>query len=222
MTILKASIFKLIITFCKFLLRNKIKLNVDVVFTSSETLFPHYREIISKALNCKVVDHYGLGEPGTFASGECCEGNIRFSSDISYLEIVDSTGNSLNNGQNGEIVETCLHNFSMPFIRYRTNDYGMIRENRCGCESDFPIINNLEGRVEDMIINSVGASVPPAPLTLSYEYIMSIDKCQFLQDSEGNLTVKIVPKPSFTSKDWDNYKSILKKILGKKMPINFS
>ena len=181
-------------------------MNVDIVFTSSETLFPHYRDTISKALNCKVVDHYGLGEPGTFASGECCERNIRFSSDISYLEVVNSNGKSVDEGQNGEIVETCLHNFSMPFIRYKTNDYGKIGKNNCGCNSVFPVINNLEGRVEDMIINSAGASVPPAPLTLSYEYILSIDKCQFLQNSDGDLTVKIVPKSNFNNKDWNNYK----------------
>ena len=73
-----------------------------------------------------------------------------------------------------------------------------------------------------MIINSAGASVPPAPLTLSYEYILSIDKCQFLQNSDGDLTVKIVPKSNFNNKDWNNYKGILKKILGKNMAIKLN
>jgi len=140
--------------FANFLIENNLKINLKTVFTASEKLFPIQKITLSKAFNCDVVDHYGHGEPGIYAAGQCEEGNYHICDSNTIVEELDD----------GSIVETNLNNYSMPFIRYKVGDHinGKSNNNcRCGLTTSF--LTNIDGRSSEIlytadkrIISSIG------------------------------------------------------------------
>ena len=70
--------------------RNR-RLSIPVVFTASEPLYPHQRELIAERFGAKVMDMYGMAERVAFAT-ECEFGSMHVNPDYSYVELVDSDG----------------------------------------------------------------------------------------------------------------------------------
>jgi phenylacetate-CoA ligase len=83
---------------------------------------------------CRVFEHYGMTEMGLGGGVECeahCGYHLR-ESDL-FFEIVDSTGNLVSEGQEGEVVFTTLTRQGMPLIRYRTGDVSRFLPGPCKC-----------------------------------------------------------------------------------------
>src|ERR1019366_5579895 len=60
--------------------RNLRRLGVQVVFVTSEVLFPYQRELISDTLNCPVANGYG-GRDSGFIAHECPQGGMHIMAD---------------------------------------------------------------------------------------------------------------------------------------------
>ena len=137
----------------EYVLRSSIDLSdcaPRVIFTTSDTLFPHMRDTIERAFHCKVANEYGSRE-GSFIAHECPEGGFHIHSDRVIVEILDGE-RSVDPGETGEIVITALDAVSMPFIRYRTGDSGALAEEKCRCGRVFPVFGTLDGRTEDFLV----------------------------------------------------------------------
>ena len=63
-------------------------LKIPYVYTGSEPLYPHQRQLIEARLATRVMDHYGMAERIAYAT-ECEHGGLHVNSDYSYVEIVD-------------------------------------------------------------------------------------------------------------------------------------
>jgi len=185
-------------------------INLKGVFTSSETLFPHYREVIEAAFGCKVFDHYGLGEPGTWVSGQCNELNHHYSADLSYIE-TDS---------NNEIIQTSLMNFSMPFLRYKTGDSAILSHKGCNCGRGFPVIKNIVGRVDDFFETSNGQMSAGMLITHVGHHSPNVDLMQIIHKSRDLFEVNIVVNDSFKKEDEEKIEIELSSRLG--TGVNFS
>ena len=73
-------------------------------------------------------------------------------SDYIYAEIVDpETGETLPDGEAGELVLTTLRKQGAPLIRYRTHDLTRIIPGDCPCGLKHPRIDTLTGRTDDMV-----------------------------------------------------------------------
>src|SRR5436305_75 len=60
-----------------------------------------------------------------------------------------------------EILVTDLHNYGMPFIRYRIGDLGVLRTTgRCACGRGLPKLHSIEGRTLDILRTRNGRVVP--------------------------------------------------------------
>jgi phenylacetate-CoA ligase len=59
-------------------------------------------------------------------------------------------------GQLGEIVITRLDNFAMPFVRYSSGDLGVMAVAPCRCGRSLPLLQRVEGRVQDAITTADG------------------------------------------------------------------
>ncbi len=68
-------------------------------------------------------------------------------------------GRSVAHGELGEIVITRLDNFAMPFIRYRSGDLGVLAKGSCECGRGLPLLQRVEGRVQDAIVTADGRIV---------------------------------------------------------------
>ena len=55
----------------------------------------------------------------------------------------------------------------MPLIRYKTGDIGIKGPNKCKCRGNYKILKEIEGRVQDYVIDKKG-NVPLAPAIFNY------------------------------------------------------
>lgn len=102
------------------------------------------------------VDIYGLSEViGPGVGGECREnkGGLHIPDDHFLAEIVDpETGESVEEGERGELVLTTLTKQAQPVIRYRTRDVTRFLPGPCSCGRTTTRIARIEGRTDDMLI----------------------------------------------------------------------
>lgn len=124
--------------------------NAFKIFESSGELLELYqRETIERAMQCRVVDRYGLAELGVMA--------YQLDGHKSGLQVLESEGwpesIAVEGAKNGEheLVLTGFRNKLMPLIRYRTGDLAKVDQQAKGI-----YLTNVVGRIHDLVpINGV-------------------------------------------------------------------
>lgn len=112
------------------------------------------RERITKELRIEVFDIYGLTEiygPGIAIDCQYHEG-MHYWNDHLIFEIIDPiTEEPLPEGEVGELVITTFTKEGAPLIRYRTRDLTRIIPGQCKCGLQYPRIDRIIGRTDDMV-----------------------------------------------------------------------
>ncbi len=133
-------------------LKDQIKLKKGVF--GSERWGEKMRNRISQELGIELYDIYGLTEiygPGIAMSckHQC---GMHYWDDYLYFEIIDpKTGLQAKEGEIGELVITTLKKEGAPLIRYRTHDLTRFMPGKCECGLEYPRIDTLTGRSDDMV-----------------------------------------------------------------------
>lgn len=133
-------------------IKDQIHLKKGVI--GSERWSQKMRDRISKELGIELYDIYGLTEIYGPGIGINCEHNtgMHIWDDFIYLEIIDPvTGKNVPDGEQGEIVITTLVKEGAPLIRYRTHDLSRIIPGKCPCGREYPRIDVIAGRTDDMM-----------------------------------------------------------------------
>lgn len=113
------------------------------------------RRQIERKLNIKAYDIYGLTEIiGPGVAYECSEQRgMHVNEDHFIIEIINPlTGEHTPDGEQGEIVFTCITKEAFPLIRFRTRDIGVITHEKCECGRTFVRMSKPRGRTDDMLI----------------------------------------------------------------------
>src|SRR5207245_2815260 len=185
----------------RYLMSRKETVPLRGVFTSSETLLQHQREVIEQAFACKVFDYYGMAERTMFASE--CELHTGHHVNLDYgiTEIVGKDGSPVSSGQMGRIVATGFHNWAMPLIRYETGDVTAVGEKSCACGRGFPLMEAVTTKAEDLVVTPDGRHISPSVLTHPFKPLHNIRESQLLQWDRDHIVVKIVRRPQYTDED---------------------
>ncbi len=133
-------------------IKDNIHLKKGVI--GSERWSKKMRERISTELGIELYDIYGLTEIYGPGIGINCkyDTGMHYWDDYIYLEIIDPvTGKVLPDGEIGEIVITTLVKEGAPLIRYRTHDLSRIIPGKCECGREYPRIDVIMGRTDDMM-----------------------------------------------------------------------
>ena len=148
-----------------------------IVAVSGEECDEELRSVIESDLKAEVFSFYAAGEFGPIASE--CRAHQGLHVNADQL-IVECLGDG-ENGGSGEIVITSLFAFTMPYIRYRIGDTGLLEEGQCSCGCGFPRLTSVHGRKSTIIrlpegrIRSVSAVVNralrPFPTLLRFRLI---------------------------------------------------
>jgi phenylacetate-CoA ligase len=163
--------------------RDRIHLKKGVI--GSERWGEKMRRRIASELGVELYDIYGLTEIYGPGIGMSCrhECGMHMWTDFLYYEIIDpKTGLTVPDGEIGEIVITTLQKEGAPLIRYRTHDLTRDLPGPCACGLDFPRIDTLIGRSDDMV-KVKGALIYPSTVDMllaqvdgvSSEYQIMID-----------------------------------------------
>jgi len=153
-------------------------------------LYEAERKVICQAFGCPVFDFYGAREVMAIAA-ECEEHmGLHVSVENMVLEVVRDD-ESASPGEVGSLVITNLTNYSMPLIRYEIGDLGRFGSAPCSCGRGLPVLEALEGREYELIVNSDG----------SYTYLRDLETFfgelpvrdyQVVLEGPDLITVKIV------------------------------
>lgn len=165
--------------------------NVQVITTGAESLLPQQRELIEKAFDAPVHDHYGLAERVANIS-ECSEGTYHVDEDFAITELVptDADDNS------HRIIGTTLTNPAFPLFRYDTSDMASLHDTpNCACGSAWREVRSIDGRIEDYITLPSGERV--GRLDHIFKGLLSVQEAQIYQPAADRVVLRIVPVSDF-------------------------
>ena len=177
-------------------------LGVKVVFCTSERLYDHQRETISRLFGCPVANGYG-GRDAGFIAHECPSGNMHITAEDIVVEIIDEAGRGLPPGQAGEIVVTHLATRDYPFIRYRTGDIGTLGEDACPCGRGLPILKDIQGRSTDFVVAEDGTVLHGLSLIYILRDIPAVRAFKIVQETRSHTRALIVPEAGANTEGLD-------------------
>lgn len=127
------------------------------------------RKTIENKLGIKAMDIYGLSEVmGPGVAIECYEAQngLHLAEDHFLIEIINpDTLEPVADGEDGELVITCLTKEALPLLRYRTGDITSLTREKCSCGRTTARMARVKGRTDDMIIIR-GVNVFPSEIEL--------------------------------------------------------
>ncbi|WP_143512730.1 phenylacetate--CoA ligase family protein [Vreelandella utahensis] len=187
-------------------------LRPKLVICTAENLLDYQREAISKAFDAPTINQYGCTEMAFFAS-ECEHGKMHFHPEHGIFEVLNERGLEVSK-EEGRLIATGLLNRAMPLIRYDTGDIiSVSHESRsCNCGRSFPVIEEIEGRVDDLVYRLDGT--PVGRLDPIFKGGGSIIEAKVKQDKAGNIQVLVVPDHGFTKNEENRLQYELRKRVG--------
>lgn len=130
-------------------------INLKYGIFGAEPWTENMRKSIEEKLHIKAYDIYGLSEivgPGVAFECECHSG-LHVNEDNFIPEIIDpKTGAPLPDGEEGELVFSCITKEALPLLRYRTHDIAKITHEKCSCGRTLLRMSKPMGRSDDMLI----------------------------------------------------------------------
>lgn len=183
----------------KFILDQNIPVPpLKAIITTSEKVTAEMRQVMEKAYRCRVFEEYSTVENVLFAS-ECEHGKLHLSPDAGFVEILRPDGTPCAPGETGEVVATCLMRNYQVFIRYRLGDLAAWDSEACPCGRAMPIIKEVVGRIEDVVIGPDGRQM----VRFHGVFINQphVREGQVIQESLDHIRVKIVPTGNFGTPD---------------------
>jgi phenylacetate-CoA ligase len=131
-------------------------LSLRVGIFGSEMWSDALRARIERELAIRTYDIIGMTETGGPGLGIDCaaRSGLHVWEDHYFVEIVDpSTGATLTDGMEGELVVSTLTREGLPLVRYRTHDLTtIVARTHCDCGRTMLRVGRLRGRTDDMVI----------------------------------------------------------------------
>ncbi len=176
----------------RYLLDNSMTLeHVRIIFTHSEKITDPQRELVQEAFGLNPIDCYGCTESAAIAAEcEAHEGH-HINSDLVVLETLPVIHENVNESLQ-RIVITNLNNLAMPLIRYEVGDLATLSKDSCSCGSNFPLIAEIAGRMNDMVTLPNGQKVSGFVLARAIEEHQAILKYRAVQTRAGNFEIDLI------------------------------
>lgn len=185
------------------------------IVTSAETLDQHKRKTIENVFGVPVFDQYGATEMCVFIA-QCRLGQYHIHSDYSYVELLKDDGTEAEESDEADVVCTGFINHVMPLIRYKIGDKVRLSKKECECGSQFPVIDRISGRDDDLIITADGRKMARLTSVLKG---MPIREAQYRQYTPGAIELHIVKLPEYTGSTELKIIEEIKKRTGSQMDI---
>ena len=175
-----------------------VQVHPKFIISHSELLTEHTRNYIQSVFDCSIYNEYSSFEVHNIAT-ECTHGGMHIHLDSNVVEIIKD-GNPASPGEVGEIVVTNLSNRAMPFIRYRTGDFGALEEEGCTCGRGLPLLKVIEGRKDEYITLPSGKKVSPRVFDpLDRIFHEHVSRFQIVQKERGRFIIKVVKREQYTT-----------------------
>lgn len=170
-------------------------LDIPVVFSTANMLWPDARRRAQARLHARVADVYGAVETGPVA-WECeRQAGYHVYGDQVIVELLDEAGRP---AREGRLVCTVLWRRAFPLIRYAIGDLARWAEQPCACGRPYPLLQTLTGRATDLIRLPDGTRISTVTLRVSVFEKPGVRQYQFVQDAPTRFRLRLVTGPDFT------------------------
>jgi phenylacetate-coenzyme A ligase PaaK-like adenylate-forming protein len=169
------------------------------VVNISERLMPKAREHYAEIFGAPILDNYSMGECLFLTNGCTASHGMHINADWALVEVVDENSQPVPDGQLGaKVLITNLANYAEPFIRYEIGDMIQMATEPCGCGSNLPLIDHVEGRDSDVfeIKTDKGTkSLQPTIFELVLGRLLDVREYQIVQEENTRFRILIEPLP---------------------------
>jgi len=189
----------------------------QAIMTSAGVLYPEVCARIERVFQAPVFNRYGSREVGDIACNcEKSEG-LHLIPDIHYLEIVDDEGKEVKLGEAGNIIVTLLTNYTMPLIRYKIGDRGILSDKDCKCGHGLPLLEKVVGRITGNFKNKLGDYISGGLFFSLFYFIENIKQFQVIQETIDYISINLVVIDKTKLKDMDKDFKEINQIIWKAM-----
>jgi phenylacetate-CoA ligase len=196
---------------------------VKGLLCTSESLYPHQKELLSAVFKTRIFCHYGHYEMAALAGFCEYEDTYHVLPQYGYVELIDQRGERVvDKGKVGEIVATSFINDATIFIRYRTGDLARLRGWACdSCGRPYQIWDRIEGRwLQEFVVTATDRYISMTALNMHDDVFDKIKQFQFYQESKGEVSFRYIPKEECTQSDVERMKNRLLTKLGDDVELN--
>jgi phenylacetate-CoA ligase len=193
-------------------------LAVQALFSTGENLVPARRAVMERVLRGRALDSYGLLEQAGSIC-ECLEGGLHVNADYCVHEFVATPFTSSDGAPLHRLVGTPLHNRSMPLLRYDVGDLVELAppNSSCRCGRTLPLVKAVHGRSEDAVVTPDGRFV--TALFVVPDSVPGVRGVQFVQESERELVVRVVPTVQFDERHERDFVAHAQRLVGPQMKV---
>ena len=184
------------------------------ILTGAEALSGAQREILQCAFHAPVYNTYGCREFMLIASE--CERRDGLHVNADHL-LVETVATGLN--EPGDVVITDLHNYGMPFLRYRNGDLATADTRRCACGRGLPMLKQVEGRRLDALQSRDGRFLPGEFFPHLMKEFDGVLRYQVVQRSLDSLDLSIVRGAGFDDSATERIRAEVARVLGAEMQL---
>jgi phenylacetate-CoA ligase len=170
------------------------------IMTTAGVLYPEVKEKIEEVFHTTVFNRYGSREVSDMACSCEKDEGLHLIPAVHYLEIVDDEGRQVKTGIPGNIIVTLLTNYTMPLIRYKIGDIGVLSDKGCSCSRGLPLLEKVKGRMRSVFRNKQGDLIDGGIFIRLFYFRENIKQFQVIQESLEQITINIVLKSKKQSK----------------------
>lgn len=175
----------------------------------------------------EVFDWYGVGDTGAIAGEGPDHAGLYVQEDAQFIEICDiETGLPVADGEQGDIVCTCLHKDDIfPIIRFNTHDVSTFRTDASPLGLTFKRIVGFQGRSDNMV-KLRGLNIYPtgvgAILTENHPELLSEFICEVTRMEGRDEMVVRIETTGDTGANVAAYEALLRTRLGVAMAVELA
>jgi phenylacetate-CoA ligase len=185
-----------------------------VVVTGAENMLEFQRRDIAQFTGAVLTDQYGCSE-GCGNASHCPDFTYHEDFEFGILE-----GQEFAPGNPAKaILCTGFASEVFPFIRYEVGDTAVWKSDTCSCGRQSRTMSHIEGRKDDYVITPEGARI------MRFDYIfkdiVNVKEAQVVQRRFGEVTLRIVRRPTYNLKDEGRLRSEFGRWISASLNVNF-
>ncbi len=162
----------------------------EIVISTIGPLTDEVKENIETNMSCKVYNQYGSREVGAISCQCTKQRSMHTFPWWNHVEILDEQGEAVQN-QEGRVVVTTLHNYSMPLIRYDIGDVAVAGGWGCDCGRNSMLLKTVIGRTLGYFKKADGSLAHSHFLVQALFFKDWIKRFQIIQDEIDHVLIKI-------------------------------
>jgi len=150
------------------------------------------RRIIEEELGIPVVSTYQAIE--ALRIGFQCEVRRGFHLSIDQVaaRVVDASGRDVAPGERGALVLTNLTNRATVVMNYRLGDLVTLGRGPCPCGRTLPLIEDIDGRLDDLLVRPGGSSVHALAVLPQLQAVAGVRQVQIIQEELDDFRLRVV------------------------------